>query len=136
MEKRQVHINGVKCSSVGMFEGAFALVVAFGLALAAWLEGTFTYSLPTSGLLRGLLLGMHPGFVTLIALPIVYFVVMWVVGFVHGALFNSMISWMGGIEAGTVPGHDIGEMVEPAAVPSMRRPEPTFGETVGPRRVD
>jgi hypothetical protein len=134
MEHREVRVSRVNATSLAMFEGTFAAVIGFAVGLAAWFSLAFTYTAATDSLLRGMLFGLQPGFVALILATILYFVAGWVVGLVHGGLFNLVASWMGDFAVASREMRSQAEAPSPATAP--RRAEPTFGETVGRRRND
>ena len=135
--EREVRVTGVRATTLAMFEGLFAAVIGFLVSVAAWIGLTAHYTAATNSLLKGLLFGLAPGLLAVFVTTIIYFAVGWVVGIVHGWLFNVVSGWMTGIVVGTrledVP--DEAEM-QPAAPSRQRRAEPTFGETVGHRRID
>jgi hypothetical protein len=135
MEKREVRVTNIKVTSLAMFEGVLAAIVGFIIAVAAWLGLTFNYVAATDSLLRGLLWGLAPGLLAVIVDTVIYFAIGWLIGAVHGLLFNAATSWMGGI----VVEREEERYREAASAPRMassRRAEPSFGETIRRRDVD
>jgi hypothetical protein len=132
--EREVRVTGVKASTLAMFEGLFAAVIGFAVSVAAWIGLTAHYASATNSLLKGLLFGLAPGLLAVFVTTIVYFAVGWVVGIVHGWLFNLVSGWMTGIVVGTRLEDTPAAPAAPAYRP--RREQPTFGETVGSRRID
>lgn len=135
MEQREVRITRVRPTTLAMFEGLFAALIGFVVAVAAWIGLTANYTAATDSLLRGMLLGLAPGLLAVIVDTIIYFAAGWILGIVHGWLFNLVSGWMNGLVVGTRPVEE--ELPEaPMTAARARRAEPTFGETVGNRRVD
>ncbi|HEY2004037.1 MAG TPA: hypothetical protein VGH44_02885 [Candidatus Saccharimonadia bacterium] len=133
MDKREVRVSRVGLGPLALFEGLLAAVLGFTVSVLAWISTTTSWTASTQTTLRGLLFGLAPGLGAVILDTIIYFVVGLIIGYVHGALFNLVASWMGGAEVAT---RDYGEDEEVArtAPARMRRAEPTFGETVDNRR--
>ena len=48
-------------------------------------------------MLRGLTLGLASGFIAIVGVPIIYFAVGWVLGWIQGFLINALVSMSGGI---------------------------------------
>lgn len=132
---REVRITSVKPTTLAMFEGLFAAVIGFAVAVAAWIGLTAHYTAVTESLLKGLLWGLAPGLLAVIVDTLIYFAAGWIVGMVHGWLFNAVSAMMRGIVVGTRTEEELPE-VPMAAATRPRRAEPTFGETVGNRRND
>lgn len=87
-KKNNVRITGVKASTVAMFEGVFASIIGLGIAIMFSLNATIDYTEATDSVLRGLAFGATAGIVSIIVLPLVYFALGWVVGYIHGFIFN------------------------------------------------
>jgi hypothetical protein len=138
MEHRDVRITGVKPTTLAMFEGLFAALIGFAVSVAAWIGLTAHYTAATDSLLKGMLFGLAPGILAVIVDTIIYYAAGWIIGLVHGWLFNAVSSGMRGIVVGTQTLENEGpEVTDPRMASSRaRRPEPTFGETVGNRRID
>ena len=134
--EREVRVTGVRATTLAMFEGLFAAVIGFLVSVAAWIGLTAHYTAATNSLLKGLLFGLAPGLLAVFVTTIIYFAVGWIVGIVHGWLFNVVSGWMTGIVVGTRLEDVPDEPEVPAAPVRQRRAEPTFGETVGGRRID
>ena len=136
MERREVRISRVGLGSLALFEGLLAAVLGFTVSVIAWISTATAWTASTEIVLRGLLFGLAPGLGAVILDTIIYFVAGLIIGYVHGALFNLVASWMGGAE---IAQKDLGEEEEMtrAAPARTRRAEPTFGETVdNKRRMD
>lgn len=134
-QRREVRITSVKATTLAMFEGAFAALIGFAVAVAAWIGLTAHYTAATNSLLKGMLFGLAPGLLAVIVDTVIYFAAGWIVGLVHGWLFNVVSGMMRGIVVGTRTEEEVPE-VPVAATARPRRAEPTFGETVGNRRID
>jgi len=132
MDRREVRVTDIKVSSLAMFEGVLAGIIGFAVALIAWFGLVFNYTAATDSLLRGLLMGIGPGLLALIVVTIVYFAVGWLIGAVHGILFNAATSFMGGL----VVNREEESARATAGGTATRRAEPSFGESIGRRRDD
>lgn len=91
-------ITAVKASTIAMFEGTFAGAVGFVVAVMYSLNTTVEIAEATNSTLKGLSFGLATGIVSLIVLPLIYFALGWVVGYLHGAVFNAIVGSSGGIE--------------------------------------
>jgi hypothetical protein len=132
---REVRVTSIKATTLAMFEGVFAGLIGFAVSVAAWIGLTAHYTAATDSLLKGLLWGLAPGLLAVIVDTLIYFAVGWIIGIIHGFLFNAVSAMMQGIVVGTRTEDEVPEM--PMAAPAgPRRAEPTFGETVGNRRID
>jgi hypothetical protein len=134
-QHREVRINNIKATSLAMFEGAFAALIGFAVAVAAWIGLTAHYTAATDSLLKGMLFGLAPGLLAVIVDTLIYFAAGWIVGLVHGWLFNMVSGMMRGIVVGTTAEAGMPE-APMAAATRPGRAQPTFGETVGNRRID
>lgn len=136
MERHEVRISRVGLGPLALFEGLLAAVLGFVVSVLAWISTATAWTASTEIVLRGLLFGMAPGLGAVILGTLIYFVAGLIIGYVHGALFNMVTSWMGGAE---IASREYGEEEEVARTSParMRRAEPTFGETVdNKRRMD
>jgi hypothetical protein len=136
MNEKQISVTSLKPTTFAFFIGMTGAVLGVIVAIAAWLRGTIAYTAATDSLLQGLLLGLGVGFLTLIFLPMIYFAIGWLVGFLEGIVINLALNWMGGLELGTRT-HDEPEVAQQRVQQgTTRKAEPTFGETIGRRRDD
>lgn len=97
----KITVVGVKPSSLAMFEGVLSGVLGLGVALVYSLAGVFKLTASTNSVLAGLALGLTAGVVTIIVLPLVYFAVGWIFGYLHGWIFSAIAQSSGGIELDT-----------------------------------
>lgn len=93
----EVVITGVKASTIALFEGTFASAIGFFVAVLYSLRTTINLTGETNSVLAGLSLGLITGAVGIFVLPFVYFAIGWLVGYIHGAVFNAVIGASGGI---------------------------------------
>lgn len=92
-----VTIRGVKASTVAMFEGTLGGAIGIIVALMFTLRTTLELSESTSSVLAGLTFGVATGAVSLLIVPFIYFGLGWVVGYLHGWIFNTIVASSGGI---------------------------------------
>ena len=95
--KTNSRIIGVKTSTLALYEGVFAAVLGLAIALFWSLSTSFQYGVATNSVLKGLAFGLTAGFVSLIIVPLVYFAFGWIIGLVHGFIFNVISETSGGI---------------------------------------
>lgn len=95
---RNTRILQVKASSLAMFEGSFAGIIGFGIAVLHSLRTTVDIAGETESVLSGMAFGLATGIVSIIVLPIIYFAFGWVIGYIHGFIFNVVSETSGGIE--------------------------------------
>lgn len=97
MAKGFKNITGVKASSIAMFEGTFAFALGLVIAILRSLETTVKIADSTNSVLTGLAFGITAGIVSIIVVPFIYFGIGWVVGYIHGWVFNLIVANSGGI---------------------------------------
>ncbi len=95
--KTNSKVTGVKSSSIAMFEGTFAGILGLGVAILWSLRTTVDYTAATNSLLEGMVFGLAAGIVSVMVLPFVYFAFGWIIGYVHGFVFNVVAESSGGI---------------------------------------
>lgn len=93
----QKTIIGVKRSSIAMFEATFGAAVGLFVAVMYSLNSTVAIAESTNSVLKGLSFGLATGVIAIIVVPLIYFGIGWVVGYVHGWLFNCIAQSSGGI---------------------------------------
>lgn len=91
-------ITAVKASTIAMFEGTLASAIGFVVAVMYSLNTTVSIAESTNSTLKGLSFGLATGIVTIIVLPLIYFGLGWIIGYLHGWLFNAVAASSGGIE--------------------------------------
>lgn len=94
----KLNVVGVRASSVAMFEGTFAAIIGLGIAILFSLESTVELAASTGSVLAGMAFGLGAGIVSIIVLPLIYFGLGWLFGYVHGWVFNVVARNSGGIE--------------------------------------
>ncbi len=95
--QKEVRILGVRASSIALFEGTLAGAIGLFVAVLYALRSTVNLTQATSSVLAGLTLGIGVGVVAIIVLPLVYFAVGWVIGYLHGWVFNAIVDETQGI---------------------------------------
>lgn len=96
-KSRSLKVTGVKASTLAMFEGTFAGVIGLGVAILYSLNTTVKLANSTNSVLTGLAFGITAGIVSILVLPFIYFGIGWVVGYLHGFIFNVIVTSSGGI---------------------------------------
>lgn len=95
--KNNSRIIGVKSSTVALYEGVFVGAIGLFVAIMWSLKATFAYGAATESVLGGLVFGLATGIISIVVLPLVYFAIGWVLGYLHGFLFNIVSETSGGI---------------------------------------
>ena len=90
-------ITAVSASSIAMFEATFASAIGLFVAIMYSLNTTVKIAESTNSTLKGLSFGMATGIVSIIVVPLIYFGIGWLVGYVHGWVFNVIAQSSGGI---------------------------------------
>ncbi len=96
-KKSSLTVQGVKASSIAMFEGTLAAIIGLGIAILYSLRTTLELADSTNSVLTGMAFGLAAGVVSVLVLPLVYFAFGWVIGYLHGWVFNVVVSSSGGI---------------------------------------
>ena len=81
-------ITGVKSSTLALFYGVFGAILGLGIAILYSLRTTVEFTEQTESVFRGLAFGATAGIVSIIVLPLIYFAFGWVLGYIHGFIFN------------------------------------------------
>ncbi len=100
-KNKRVKIVGIKPATLAMFEGTLASVIGLGIAILYSLNATVKMAEATNSVLRGLAFGISAGIVSIIVLPLIYFGIGWLIGFVHGWFFDVILHSSGGVEFDT-----------------------------------
>lgn len=90
-------VTGVVATSIAMYEGVFASLIGLFIAILWSLRTTVDIANQTQSVLAGLTFGLTAGIVSIIVLPLIYFGIGWVIGLIHGAIFNIVAGTAGGI---------------------------------------
>ena len=120
---------------MALMEGCFGLIAGAVIAVLAWMSASMGFNLFTDTVLQGLMLGMSPGLVAIVALALVYCAVGIALGYSQCYLFNAVAKWVHRPDQAGVTDSDSPEMVVTRSRAAMRRSEPTFGETIDHRRL-
>jgi uncharacterized protein YybS (DUF2232 family) len=100
-KKITLKVTGVRASTVAMFEGTLAAVFGLAVAILFSLGSTVSIAESTNSVLTGFAFGIGAGIVSIIVLPLIYFGIGWIVGYVHGWIFNAVLKTSGGIAVDT-----------------------------------
>ncbi len=98
MAKSSMKIVGVKPSTVAMYQGVFASVIGLAVAILHTMSKTFALTAATDSVFAGLTFGLAIGIVSIVVVPLVYFGIGWVVGYLNGWIINAIMQNSGGIE--------------------------------------
>lgn len=90
-------IVGVQATTVGMLQGTFFSLLGLIAAISHSLSATVEFARETESLLRGLTFGLAQGFLAIIFVPIIYFVIGWVLGSLYGVVLNAVLASSGGV---------------------------------------
>lgn len=93
-------VVSVSATSVAMFQGAFAAVLGLGVAILHSLRASIDLANSTESVIAGMAFGLATGIISLIVVPLVYFALGWLVGFVQGLVYNAILGASGGILLG------------------------------------
>lgn len=91
-------ISGVKPSSIAMFEATFGAAIGLFVAIMYSLNTTVAIADSTNSVLKGLSFGLATGIIAVVVVPLIYFGIGWVVGYIHGWLFDVIAQSSGGIK--------------------------------------
>ena len=96
-KKTNKKVVGIKSSTLAMFEGTFMGILGFGVAILHSLRTTVDVAGETQSVFSGLAFGLATGIVSIVVLPLVYFGIGWVIGYLHGFIFNVVAETSGGL---------------------------------------
>lgn len=132
-------IGGISPATLALFEGSLGAVWGLAVAVYVYFQATAFGFVVTDSFLQGLLFGLGTSALILLATPVLYFAIGWVLGYLHGLVFNAIAHALGGIMLSSgeeEPTREFdeeinAEIARPDA-PSQRagRPATTFGERI------
>jgi hypothetical protein len=96
--KYNKRVVNIRPSSIAMLQGTFAAIAGLAAAIIFSLGNAIDIAESTSSILAGLTLGLAAGALSIVVVPLVYFGIGWVVGFLQGFVLNFLIETSGGIE--------------------------------------
>lgn len=96
-KKGNKKVVGIKSSTLAVFEGTFLGIMGLGVAILHSMRATVDVASDTQSVLAGLAFGLATGIVSIIVLPLVYFGIGWVFGYLHGFVFNVVAETSGGL---------------------------------------
>lgn len=97
LSKKEVTVVGVKASTVALFEATLASAIGLFVAILFALRTTISLTNETNSVLAGMSFGLAAGVVSIIVLPLVYFAIGWIIGYLHGWIFNVIVGETHGI---------------------------------------
>ncbi len=92
-----LRVVGVKPASIGMLQGTLAMIFGLIAAITFSISNVVHLASETDSVLRGLTFGLAGGFIAIVGVPIIYFAIGWVLGWVQGVFINALVSLSGGI---------------------------------------
>lgn len=98
MAKSSMKIVGIKPSTVAMYQGVFASLIGLAVAILHTMSRTFEFATATDSVFAGLTFGLAVGIVSIVVVPLVYFGIGWLVGYLNGWIINAVMGSSGGIE--------------------------------------
>lgn len=90
-------VIGIRPTSLAALEGTFAAILGLAVAILHSLDSAARVAESTDSVLRGLAFGMATGIVSLIVVPLIYFGIGWIIGLLHGWVFNTVLGASGGL---------------------------------------
>lgn len=96
-DRNALKIVGVKANTIALFEGVLGAAIGLVVAVLYALQATVHLTHATSSVLAGLTFGMAAGIVSIIVLPLVYFGIGWLIGYLHAWVFNAIVRESEGI---------------------------------------
>ncbi len=96
-KKNNAKVVGIKSSTLAVFEGTFLAIIGLGIALIHSLNTTIDVAEATQSVIRGMAFGLATGIVSIIVLPLIYFGIGWIFGYLHGFIFNVVAESSGGL---------------------------------------
>ncbi len=96
-DKNELTINGVRASTVALFEATLAGAIGLAVAILFGLSATFHLTQETNSILAGLTLGIGAGAAAIILIPLIYFGIGYLIGYIHGWVFNAVLGASRGV---------------------------------------
>jgi hypothetical protein len=96
-KKSNTRVVGIKSSTLATFIGSFWGIIGLGVAIMHSLRTTIDIAESTQSVIGGLAFGLATGVVSIIVLPLIYFGIGWVAGYLWGFVFNVVAETSGGL---------------------------------------
>jgi hypothetical protein len=96
-KKTNQRVVGIKSSTLAVFEGTFMGILGLGVAILYSMRTTVDIAAATDSVLSGLAFGLATGVVSILVLPLIYFGIGWIFGYLHGFVFNVIAESSGGL---------------------------------------
>lgn len=90
-------ITHIKASSLASFQGAFGSLLGLGVAILHSIDSVAKVAESTNSVLRGMAFGLASGVVSIIVVPLVYFAIGWIIGYLQAIVFNAVLATSGGL---------------------------------------
>lgn len=97
VEGKNVRVIGIKPSTVGALQGTLFALVGLVTAIGYSMSKSIDFAETTDSVLRGLTFGLAHGFVSILVVPVIYFAVGWLIGFLQGFVLNALVHLSGGL---------------------------------------
>lgn len=92
-----VRVLGIKPTTIAALQGAFFALVGLAVAIMFTVGATINITSETDSLLKGLTFGLAQGFLAIVFVPLLYFVIGWLIGLVQGVVLNAVLGMSGGV---------------------------------------
>ncbi|HTK39674.1 MAG TPA: hypothetical protein VL362_02310 [Patescibacteria group bacterium] len=91
------NIVGIKPSTVALFQATFAAATGLSIAVLRGLDDTVHFTSETNNVLAGMSFGVGNGMALILTLPLIYFALGWIVGYLNGFVLNAVMRTSGGV---------------------------------------
>lgn len=92
-----LRVTGLKATTLGTLQGTLFSIIGLVVAISYSVSATVRFAESTESILRGMTFGLAHGFVTITLIPVIYFLIGWVIGFFYGVIINALLSSSGGL---------------------------------------
>lgn len=92
-----LRVTGLKATTLGMLQGTFFALVGLVVAVSYSFTSIVKFTESTESILRGMTFGVAHGIIAILVIPLVYFFVGWIIGFLYGVIINALLESSGGL---------------------------------------
>ena len=92
-----LRVVGIKSSTIFVLQVTLFALVGLVTAITYAVSESANFIESTDSLLRGLTFGLASGVLSIIFVPLIYFVIGWVIGLLQGLVLNALVRLSGGI---------------------------------------
>jgi hypothetical protein len=96
-----VRVLGLKPTTIAALQGTFFALIGLAIAVMFTIGATVNITSETDSLLKGLTFGLAQGFLAIVFVPLLYFVIGWLIGLVQGYVLNAVLGMSGGVVVDT-----------------------------------